>query len=380
MVSTSDPMGLAAGRVLMNGNAETPERFCALASQGAGLSRHRDPAHRAADRVLVVTASWGAGEGNDAPLRRGFVDQGRPQVDNLALWTSMATFLRQRPVVQGILDEHRGAWEQLHAAYAVENDALTHAMRDAWARARESLGIDRFPRLLKRGDRQVPGPPTRPVGHLIEHVLAQGVQRHIEALVQADDLRAQTLQELWAHFRLAAGLAFDSLWIEQRRALCRRLLEASLIALAGGDPLTLLTALHFYELDGVFVEAVRRGTHVFGSSAGAMVMGQRIIVFHDRRLPRQEFLLLDHGIGLSRGVQIFPHVHDRLHTEDPFNLAYLSARFRHRLCVGLNAGSTLALQPDQGHWRMWSAGEEDLVVFGPEGNKIRVPPGNPVGV
>ncbi len=368
-------MGPGAGRVLMNGNAETPSRFCALGSQAAGPSRHREPSLRAADRVLIVTASWGRGELNDQPLQRGFVDQGRGEPGNLRLWTAMSAFLQQRPVVRGLLDEHTDAWEQLCEAYGVENDALTGAMRDAWARARRSLGIVRFLRLLRQGDRQAPGPPTRPVNHLIEHVLSLQVQRNIEALVRADDLRAQTLRELWDHFRLAAGLEFDPLWQEQRMVLRERILQASLVAIAGGDPSVLLTALRFFDLDGVFVEAVRRGVHVFGSSAGAMVMGQRVIIFNDRRLPRQEFLLLDNGVGLSRGVQIFPHVHDRLHTEDPFNLAYLSARFRHRLCVGLNAGSTLALQPHQGQWLMWSAGDEDLVVFGPEGDKLRAAPG-----
>ncbi|MFT5684392.1 MAG: hypothetical protein ACI8RZ_005333, partial [Myxococcota bacterium] len=363
------------GRVLMNGNAETPSRFCALGSQAAGPSRHRDPRLRSADRVLIVTASWGPGELNDQPLRGGFAAQKRGEADNLRLWTAMTHFLQQRPVVRGLLAEHTDAWEQLREAYATENDALTSTMRDAWARARRSLGIDRFPRLLKQGDRQAPGPPTRPVHHLLEHALALQVQRNIEGLVRADDLRAQTLRELWEHFRLAAGLEFDSLWQEQRIVLRERILQASLVAIAGGNPSVLLTALRFFDLDGVFVEAVRRGVHVYGSSAGAMVMGQRVIIFHDRRRPRQEFLLLDNGIGLSRGVQIFPHVHDRLHTEDPFNLAYLSARFRHRLCVGLNAGSTLALQPHQGEWLMWSAGDEDLVVFGPEGNKLRAAPG-----
>ena len=186
---------------------------------------------------------------------------------------------------------------------------MTATMRDAWARARRTLSIQRFPRLLKRGDRQRPGPPTRPIHHLIEHALARQVQRQIDDLVSADDQRAETLRELWAHFHLAAGLEFDSLWQEQRMVLRERVLRSSLIALAGGNPTTLLTALRFFDLDGVFFEAVRRGAHVFGSSAGAMVLGQRVIIFHDRRLPRQEFLLLDNGLGLSRGVQILSLIH-----------------------------------------------------------------------
>ncbi|MEL6348571.1 MAG: Type 1 glutamine amidotransferase-like domain-containing protein [Myxococcota bacterium] len=370
-----DPMGSDAGRVLLNGNAETADRFCALAAHAAGRSRHRDPARRARDTVMLITASWGAGERNDDALRRGFSQRGRQHVDNLGLHGAMVDVLRQRPAVQGLMSDHERAWQQLNEAYTVENEALTRTMRDGWARARRALGVEDLQALLKRSDRQAPGPLTRPIAHLVEHALASQVQRHIEALVRADDLRAHTLGELWAHFQRAAGLAFDPLWQEHRARLRDRLLNASLIALAGGSPIVLLTALRFFDLDGVMLEAVRRGAHVFGSSAGAMVLGQRIIIFNDRRHPRQEFALLDRGVGLARGVQPFPHVTDRLHTDDRFNLAYLSARFRHRLCVGLNAGSTLALRPQQGQWQMWSAGDEDLVVFGPAGDKLRVGPG-----
>jgi hypothetical protein len=373
-------MGPDAGRVLLNGNAESIERFCSLAVHAAGPSRQRDPELRAADRVVLIMASWGAGERNDQGLRRAFAALGRRAVDNPGLRTAMVDCLRQRPVVRELLDEHEHVAIQLQEAYAVENDALIQTLRDSWARARSELGTAHFRQLLGRGDRQDPGPPTRPVGHLLEHALALQVQRLVEALVRADDRHALALQELWDHFHLAAGLAFDPLWLGHRAAISDTLLKASLIALVGGDPATLLNTLRFFELDGVLLEAVRRGAHVFGSSAGAMVLGQRVIVFHDRRRPRQEFLLLGRGVGLARGVQPFPHVTDRLQVDDPFNLAYLSARFRHRLCVGLNAGSTLALQPRRGQWQVWSAGDEDLVLFGPDGEKKRAAPGQRIFV
>ena len=158
------------------------------------------------------------------------------------------------------------------------------------------------------------------------------------------------------------------------------MLSASLIALPGGDPAKLLIATRFFRLENILLEAVRRGAHVFGSSAGAMVLGRRVVVFHDRRTPRQEFELFDNGIGLVGGLQIFPHVEDRLQTDDPHNLAYLAARFRHRVCVGLNAGATLGLQAREGGWDAWSAGDDDVVRFGPDGDKQRVPVGETVPV
>lgn len=370
-----DPMGPDAGRVLLNGNAETADRFCALALHAAGGLRHRDPATRAARKVVIVTASWGRGERGDDALRAGFSRRGADNLENLQLRTAMVDVLRQRPAVRELLTAHETVWEELTEAYATENDALVQTLRSTWERARKRRGVRSLQRLLRRGDRQAPGPPTRPVGHLLEHALSQQAQRLIESLVSADDRHALALRGLWDHFHMAAGLDFDPLWQAHREALKGRLLGASLIALAGGDPAVLLTSLRFFDLDGVMLEAVRRGAHVFGSSAGAMALGQRVVVFNDRRRPRQEFMLLGRGVGLARGVQPFPHVTDRLHTDDPFNLAYLSARFRHRMCVGLNAGSTLALQPDRGAWQMWSAGDEALVHFGPDGDKKRVSPG-----
>jgi len=283
--------------------------------------------------------------------------------------------LREREVVKSLYDEHSHAWEQLYASYCEENDALVSNLRQAWDRAHGELNTPTMHTLLSAGDRMRPGPPTRPVQQYVERGYAQRLQRHVNALVKADDRRSAAMSELWEHFHLAAGLGFDSLWHELREMMSATLLQSSLVVLTGGDPAKLLIALRFFQLQDVLVEAVRRGAHVFGSSAGAMVLGRRVVIFHDRRNPRQEFQLFDNGIGLVGGFQVFPHVNDRLQTEDPNNLAYLAARFRHRTCVGLNAGSTLGLEPAEGSWRAWSAGDDDVVVFDPTGTKRRLAPG-----
>ena len=374
-MTSSDPMGVGAGRILLNGNAENADRFCQLAHDGAGPSRHRDPWHRRQDRVAMIMASWGRGESHDAPFRRRFDAMGRGEVVNLGLFRGFVRVLREREVVKSLYDEHSHAWEQLYASYCEENDALVSNLRQAWDRAHGELNTPTMHTLLSAGDRMRPGPPTRPVQQYVERGYAQRLQRHVNALVKADDRRSAAMSELWEHFHLAAGLGFDSLWHELREMMSATLLQSSLVVLTGGDPAKLLIALRFFQLQDVLVEAVRRGAHVFGSSAGAMVLGRRVVIFHDRRNPRQEFQLFDNGIGLVGGFQVFPHVNDRLQTEDPNNLAYLAARFRHRTCVGLNAGSTLGLEPAEGSWRAWSAGDDDVVVFDPTGTKRRLAPG-----
>lgn len=374
-MTTSDPMGSGSGRILLNGNAESAQRFCELAHQGAGPSRHRDPWHRRNDRVALIMASWGRGELHDEPFRRRFHDMGRGDVENLGLFTNFARVMREREVVRSLFGEHENAWEQLYASYCEENDVLVANLRQAWERAQREIGSPSMHGLLVASDRLRPGPPTRPVRHFVERAYASRLQRHLAALASADDRRSQVMNELWAHFHMAAGLDFDSLWHELREEMASTLLRSSLVVLTGGDPAKLLLACRFFQLQGLLLEAVRRGAHVFGSSAGAMVLGRRVVIFHDRRNPRQEFQLFDNGLGLVGGFQIFPHVDDRLQTGDPHNLAYLAARFRHRTCVGLNAGSTLGLEAREGGWHGWSAGDDDVVLFDPTGEKRRLAPG-----
>lgn len=382
MPSSSDPMGQASGRVLLNGNAESADRFVALLERGIDGWAHRDPSVADRRQILLVTASWGRGELRDGGIRGAFEHRmplGRHQtVSNLELWTSVRRFLQRRSVVQALYDEHQEVHAALVEAYGEENDALVARVRAAWKRAQEALAGHTMPQLLQMGDRPPPGPPTRPVTQLLQVAVAGQVRRAVDALVEADDRHAGALGELWGHFRLAAGLEFDPLWRELRRGLAQQILDASIVALAGGSPGALLDSLRFFRLAPVLVEALRRGTTFYGSSAGAMVLGRRVVVFHDHGDPRQEFQLLDLGAGLMHGLQVFPHVMDRVQTDDPANLAYLAARFRHRACVGLNAGSVLLLEADGGRWRGRSVGDEDVVVFGQAGNKQRYGAGEEV--
>ena len=73
-------------------------------------------------------------------------------------------------------------------------------------------------------------------------------------------------------------------------------------------------------------------------------LGERIIVYD--QYAGREFQLWERGLGLVRGIQLFPHCMERIQTDDPDNLAYLARRFRHRVSVGLNAQSFLLADLD----------------------------------
>lgn len=379
---TSDPMGERPGRILLNGNAESIQRFARLAHQTLGPSTHRDDGLRERDGVLVCSAAWGPTETNDAGLRRAFARLGRGQggraVENLGIYSAFRRFLAERPVVAQLYEEHEAVWRELHASYSLENDATVARIRALWERARNVLPDVSFSELLAEREDLPPGPRTRPTSVFLRIAYARQLERAVADLWDADERHASALKQLWTHFHLAAGIEFDGLWQELRAGLQQKVLDSSVIVMPGGSPSQFLLGWRFFALDYVVTEAVRRGVSIFGTSAGAMCLGRRVVVFNDKGNPRQEFQVLENGLRLVEGLQIFPHVTDRVQTEDPMNLAYLAARFRHRACVGLNQGSVLELLPSQGRWKGRSVGEEDVVVFGRSGEKRRFPPGSAV--
>ncbi len=378
----SDPMGATPGRVLLNGNAETLDRFVQLAHRTLGASTHRDPVTRERDQVLICTGAWGRTELNDAPLRKGFAATGRGQggkhVVNLELYTSVQRYLERRDVVKSLYEEHEQLWWELFHSYSDENAATVQHLRDAWKRAQEKTDRPDMARFLSRGPMLPPGPRTRPIHQFLRASYAGRLQRMVHTLREADLRHEEQLEDLWQHFHHAAGIEFDPYWQELRDELVRKILQSNVIVLPGGSPSTLLVGFRFFNLTGVMNEALRRGTSFFGTSAGAMVLGRRVVIFHDHREPREEFQLLENGVRLVEGFQVFPHCTDRVQTEDPANLAYLAARFSDRWCVGLNAGSVMALRPREGRWEAQSVGDEDVVVFGRDGQKLRFAPGEPI--
>ena len=373
-MQSSDPMGPTTGQVFLNGNAETLDRFVHLALRSLPEPVHRDARVRARRSVCVCTGAWGLTERNDAPLRRAFADAGwRPR--NLELYTSVDRFLDRRETVRTLYDEHTAVWWELWNTYIAENDARVASLRGGWHRAMANLSHASMTRFLTGRAQHPPGPRTRPVSQILEAAYGHRIHSALSSLQDADTHRSRALHDLWDHFHLAAGLEFDPLWHTLREKLVDQILGASLMALPGGSPSRLLVGFRFFRLEGVLTEALRRGTCFFGTSAGAMALGRRVVVFHDKSEPRSEFQMLENGVGLVEGLQVFPHCTDRVQTQDPANLAYLAARFRHRICVGLNAGSVLALRPAAGQWEARSVGDEAVVVFGRGGDSQRIEPG-----
>ncbi len=86
-----------------------------------------------------------------------------------------------------------------------------------------------------------------------------------------------------------------------------------------------------------------RSHPVAGWSAGAMVLTDRLVLFHDRAPQgRREPELLDVGLGRRRGIVALPSANKRLKLDNRAHLTLLARRFVPARCLALNDGALAA--------------------------------------
>jgi hypothetical protein len=366
---------LPDGRLLFNGNIGSPR---ALAERVAPFLRARDGG---SPRILLVTAAWGAGEYGESAARDAFNAVGVPSawrggfdhaIYNLCSWHVWQDYLARHPRVGAIDAELRAVQDATRRFYVEKTSFHAERIRQAAQYAREKLGQFRIGDLPLTVRDSIRPESTLAGRDLLRRALTRELSHDLADLVQNDRRMMQALEEEEAVLAARTGLRVDGDWLYQQRLLVERILRADVICLFGGDPAALLASLRFFDLQPALVEALRRGATFVSISAGTLVLCERIIIY-DNFSPdpaRREFRLHDKGLGLIGGLQVLPHCMDRIHTDDPDNLAYLARRFSSHLCVGLNEESFLLAEPAVP--RATSVGEHDGVyVFGADGVKWR---------
>lgn len=281
---------------------------------------------------------------------------------------------RQRPFVKDVLDEQgidgpvaviTGGWEEREH----EQDDLQHHLQRPtvnlrlYRRLEEVLRRDKplSQALTDRNDR------LRVAQTLYRRRLHPTLQsvRTLHALeVPRPELlpaeRAHALRavaELDAHYlNQIRGIhgAFLDIWrpidrkpvAEVRARLADEIGSCSAVLIAGGHVGVLLDQMTLFEL-GPLLE--RRP--VVAWSAGAMLLTERIVLFHDcPPQGRGDPEVYDDGLGLAPQVVALPHATTRLRLDDKMRVEILAERFKPATCVTLDEGSGV-------HWdgQRWSA-------------------------
>ncbi len=133
--------------------------------------------------------------------------------------------------------------------------------------------------------------------------------------------------------------------VRERREIEGVVDGAAAIALAGGHVAVLMNRLRLFDFPALI--GVRP---IIAWSAGAMALGERIVLFHDNPPQgRGNAEVLEAGLDLYHGLIPFPHARHRLRLDDAERVALLARRFAPAACVPMDDGDRV--EWDGGTWR-----------------------------
>ena len=254
--------------------------------------------------LAVITAGWQEREEEmeelDALVRR--------QTTNLRLHERAEEIFRSAPDFREAHREHQDCIKKMQDLYRIR---LGHAQKAA----RE---------LMDRQEKTWPDVLEASIGDAIETIrnLDHYHLNQIRALHESfqDKWRAQVSRIMDHHYELAEIIR-----------------SSSAVLIAGGHVAVLLNRMRLLELESLIKDRT-----IIAWSAGAMVLGQQIVVFHDS--PPQggaSAEVFETGLGLYSGILPLPHARKRLMLDDPNRVSLFARRFEADDCLAMETGSRI---------------------------------------
>jgi peptidase S51-like protein len=264
-----------------------------------------------AGRIATVTAGWQERESEDGELHQHL--GGRTV--NLRVWERAEQVFRDDP--------------ELHAA---------HRRRQELLRVRQDFYRIRIEHELETA-RVIQNRAAPPEALEFEREASLRIVRELDARHLAECARIR--EEFAASMRPPERDAVA----RQRREIAGILADAEAIAIAGGHVAALLNRLDLLDVLGLV-----SGQVVLAWSAGAMVIAERVVLFHDS--PPQgpgAAEVLDRGLGLCPGVVPLPQADTRLRLDDGERVAVMARRFAPDLCLAFPSRSRVTRR--DGSWQ-----------------------------
>lgn len=236
--------------------------------------------------------------------------------------------LVQRPLVDLRLykraDELFAADSQLRDAYRNRQNKLKELQRLHRLRLRQ-LSIAARETLRVEGD----------------HAMLAAEQRHaISQLRALDRHHLHSVQGIHASFDAEFHTSGSALLAEHAAAINQTLAECDIVLITGGNVIVLLNRLRLFGVDRLLSDK-----HLIAWSAGAMVLSDLIVLYHDRTPQgRRDPELLSDGIGTLPGFVFLPDAKRRLREKDTVRTGLISRRFAPAVSVTLDSGSTLLFE------------------------------------
>jgi len=266
--------------------------------------------------VAVITSGWEEREREEDEL---FDHLGVPAL-NLGLWSRTERVFLEDPELFAALRQRHDSARRLRRLYRRRLDHADAAVRDLLQPRRPGSEDEfRVLEILERGD-----------DDLLAEVVSEALDdiRRIDAahLSRVDDLRAAFEDEWRPGERPAMA--------REREAVAERVEQCSGVLIAGGHVAVLLNRLRLFAMSKLLP-----GRPVVAWSAGAMVLTERIVLFHDS--PPHGFGLpevFETGLALAKDVVALPGAATRLLLDDQARVTRLARRMEPAHCLPLDAG------------------------------------------
>lgn len=304
--------------------------------------------HKPAERPAAVHRKVALlGPQHDQPILRGVLDDAGMQ----GPFVLVAAGWEEREAETGALEAHLGtgvqnlgAWPACESAF--ERDVkLRELMFDRYDRMRELSRIyhvrlgaelaalrDLFARTDPAEPNDLVGPALTPAFESLRALDAH----HCSRVAELND-------ETFAAARKSEALKADT------ERMAELLADAGTLLIAGGHVGILYNRMRLF---GV-TEALNENAGIAGWSAGAMVLTERIVLFHDSP-PRGAGDAEVHGpgFGLAAGITALPHAASRLNLQDKARVAILSRRLAPSMVVTLDGGQSVFREGGANAWSL----------------------------
>ena len=271
-------------------------------------------------RIATVTAGWQEREDEVQDLQTHL--DGRSV--NLRLYARCEQIFRENPDLAAAHRERQSRLRLLRRLYAIRLDSVMEA---ALILAQQE------------GD---------------DPILVQQRAAAVESIRSLDAEHMEAMREIRAEFDPLLALDDHPAVRRHREEVAEIVADAQAIAIAGGHVAVLLNRLRLF--DG---PRLATNLPIIGWSAGAMVLCERVVLYHDS--PPQgagNAELFEEGLGIVRGVVALPHAAKRLLMEDRHRVGRFAKRFAGARCLAMDDGAALTLKGES-----WSATPETRQLY-----------------
>ncbi|MCX5747838.1 MAG: hypothetical protein NT062_35690 [Proteobacteria bacterium] len=259
--------------------------------------------HGIKGRVALVRAGYQERETDDAAM---IASLGVPAV-NLQLHRRGVDVFRDDPTFTAGYQARQQRLRHMQSFYRVRLDKIEDAARTVSVRY-----VD--PQLLEQEDK-----------------VSVDQFRHLDAdhIERCDALRT-AFEEQWK--------VAERPLIAKYRAEVKQLMEDSdALVISGGHIASLVNRLALFDVFGVATDKP-----IFAWSAGAMVLTERIVLFHDFPPYGSDIAqVLDEGFGLAPGIVVLPDPRRKLNLEARIGIQRFARRMAPLTCVAMDHGDRI---------------------------------------